>query len=950
MAASNPFCAQETLKTAGGEYVIHRLRRLVDERVGDVETLPYSLRVLLESCLRNLDGFIVGERDVRNIAEWNAAAPRNVEIPFLPGRVVLQDFTGVPAIVDLAALRSAMVRMGGDPKKINPLVPCDLVIDHSVQVDRFGTPDALQFNVDREFERNRERYEFLKWGQRAFDNFRVIPPATGIVHQVNLEYLAAGVLVKDGGARGARVAYPDSLVGTDSHTTMINGLGVVGWGVGGIEAEAVMLGQPIYMLLPEVVGFRLTGELAEGATATDLVLTVTQMLREHGVVGKFVEFFGEGLAGLSLPDRATIANMAPEYGATMGFFPVDDETLRYLERTGRAPELVELVERYYKEQGMFRTEASPEPRFTSTLGLDLSHVVPSLAGPKRPQDRIQLTGMKSQWEQDLRNVFGKITPAKDSTASSMTAEGGIALEPNGGVAVAEEEGDGLAGVAVEMNGKQFTLKHGHVVIAAITSCTNTSNPSVMLGAGLLAKRAIERGLSVPPWVKTSLAPGSRVVTEYLAQSGLDQPLDALGFNLVGYGCTTCIGNSGPLSDEISRAISSHDLVAAAVLSGNRNFEGRINPDVKANYLASPPLVVAYALAGTVDIDLTHEPLGQDRDGNDVYLKDIWPTQREVADAIAGSLSPEMFRKEYEHASEGPPQWQEIPVAGGDLYGWDADSTYVQEPPFFVDMPAEPPPIGAISGARCLVHVGDSVTTDHISPAGSIKDDSPAGQYLKSRGVTKAEFNSYGSRRGNDRVMTRGTFANIRLRNKLAPGTEGGFTKFVEAVDGRRSMVEGRNDDTSSTIDHQPSTIDTIYDAAIKYQQAGVPLVVLAGKEYGTGSSRDWAAKGTYLLGVRAVIAESFERIHRSNLVGMGVLPLQFRAGENPEALGLDGTEVFDIALADDLKPGQAVEVTARKADGGEVHCVVTCRIDTPVEVEYYRHGGILHKVLRDLAK
>ncbi|MEX0717054.1 MAG: aconitate hydratase AcnA [Planctomycetaceae bacterium] len=953
----NPFPAEGTLKAGGGEFAIHRLRKLVDDGVGDVETLPFSIRVLLESCLRNLDGFIVSEDDVRNIAEWNAAKPKNVEIPFMPGRVVLQDFTGVPAIVDLAALRSAMVRMGGDPKKINPLVPCDLVIDHSVQVDRFGTIDALQFNVDREFERNLERYEFLKWGQRAFDNFRVVPPATGIVHQVNLEYLAGVVLVKE--ANGKRVAYPDSLVGTDSHTTMINGLGVVGWGVGGIEAEAVMLGQPIYMLLPEVVGFRLSGVLPEGATATDLVLTVTQMLREHGVVGKFVEFYGEGLAGMSLPDRATIANMAPEYGATMGFFPVDDETLRYLERTGRSKELVDLVERYYKEQGLFRTVDSPEPRFTSTLALDLSEVVPSLAGPKRPQDRIQLTGMKSQWLQDLRNVFGKISPAKDSTASSMTAEGGIALDPNGSaVAVADE--DGLSGVPVEMDGKRFDLKHGHVVIAAITSCTNTSNPSVMLAAGLLAKKAVEQGLSVPPWVKTSLAPGSRVVTEYLAKSGLDESLDALGFNLVGYGCTTCIGNSGPLPDEISQAINGHDVVAAAVLSGNRNFEGRINADVKANYLASPPLVVAYALAGSVEVDLAHEPIGRDRAGHDVYLKDIWPTQREIADAIAGSLSPEMFRKEYEHADEGPPQWKEIGVAEGDLYEWNEESTYVQEPPFFVDMPAEPPPIRAIAGARCLVHVGDSVTTDHISPAGSIKEDSPAGEYLQSRGVTKAEFNSYGSRRGNDRVMTRGTFANIRLRNKLAPGTEGGFTTYfgersasagrysAEPVGSQSSLGVGSEQSPEPPGGLRPPL--AIYDAAMRYQQAGVPLIVLAGKEYGTGSSRDWAAKGTYLLGVRAVIAESFERIHRSNLVGMGVLPLQFRTGEDPEALGLDGTEVFDIALDDDLKPGQAVEVTARQADGGEVHFVVTCRIDTPVEVEYYRHGGILHKVLRDLAK
>lgn len=925
MPATNPFGAATQLKSAAGDFTIYSLPKLIAAGIGDVATLPFSLRVLLEACLRNVDGFVVGEEDVVSVAEWNAEAPKQVEIPFKPGRVVLQDFTGVPAVVDLAALRAAMVRMGGDPKKINPLVQCDLVIDHSVQVDQFATPLALQYNVDKEFERNQERYQFLKWGQRAFQNFRVVPPATGIVHQVNLEYLATVVLTDRGQGSGVRsqktpVAYPDSLVGTDSHTTMINGLGVVGWGVGGIEAEAVMLGQPIYMLLPEVVGFKLTGELSEGTTATDLVLTVTQMLRRHGVVGKFVEFYGPGLAAMSLPDRATIANMAPEYGATIGFFPVDDETLRYLQRTGRPKQLIDLVERYYKEQQLFRTAGSPEPRFTSRLELDLSTVEPSMAGPKRPQDRVLLKAMKSQWEQDLAATFGKVTPGADSTPATMQDEGG-------GVVTPTKADPGLDGVPVKNNGDQFKLKHGSVVIAAITSCTNTSNPSVMLGAGLLAKKAVAKGLTRKPWVKSSLAPGSRVVTDYLAKAGLDKSLDALGFNLVGYGCTTCIGNSGPLPDPIAKAITDGDLVACSVLSGNRNFEGRVNPHVRANYLASPPLVVAYALAGTTDIDLVHEPIGQGKDGKDVFLKDIWPSQKEVSDALAKSMSPEAFQHEYAHASDGPPEWQQIAATAGDLYEWDESSTYIQEPPFFVEMPATPAPIAGISGARCLVSVGDSCTTDHISPAGSIKKDSPAGLFLQQNGVTPADFNSYGARRGNDRVMTRGTFANIRLKNYLVPGTEGNVTL------------------------HHPSGQKTsIYDAAMQYKQHGTPLIALAGKEYGTGSSRDWAAKGTYLLGIRAVIAESFERIHRSNLVGMGVLPLQFRPGESREALELDGTETYDIALNDELKPMQAVEVTAKKANGDEIHFVTTCRIDTPVEVEYYRNGGILHKVLRDLLK
>ncbi|WP_010588057.1 aconitate hydratase AcnA [Schlesneria paludicola] len=887
MAATNPFGAESVLKTSGGEFKYYSLPKLAAKGFGQIDTLPFSMRVLLESCLRNVDGFLVNEEHVAQVANWDAAKPQQVEVPFMVGRVVLQDFTGVPAVVDMAALRDAMIRMGGDPKKINPLVQCDLVIDHSVQVDYFGASESLQKNVDLEFERNLERYQLLRWAQQGLSNFRVVPPATGIVHQVNLEYLAKVVLTKNG------VAYPDSLVGTDSHTTMINGLGVVGWGVGGIEAEAVMLGQPIYMLMPEVVGFKLIGKLPEGTTATDLVLTVTQMLRKHGVVNKFVEFYGPGLDGMSLPDRATLANMAPEYGATMGFFPVDDETLKFLSRTGRTAAEVELVEAYYKAQGMFRTASSPEPRFTSKLELDLSTVVASMAGPKRPQDRVLLTDMKTAWIKERSTSFGHPTPA----------------------------------APVSVKGSDAKIGDGAVVIAAITSCTNTSNPSVMLGAGLLARNAVAKGLKSKSWVKTSLAPGSRVVTEYLAKSGLDKPLDQLGFNTVGYGCTTCIGNSGPLPDSVSQAVSEGDLVVSAVLSGNRNFEGRINPQVKANYLASPPLVVAYALAGTTDIDLTTEPLGKDQAGKDVFLKDIWPTSKEIEATIASSITPEMFKTEYSHAAQGPVEWQKITGATGPQYKWDEKSTYVQEPPFFIDMPAQPKPIHGISGAICLLSVGDSVTTDHISPAGSIKASSPAGLFLQANGVAPLDFNSYGARRGNDRVMTRGTFANIRLRNLLCPGTEGGVTKYFPTGDQM-----------------------SIYDAAMKYKTDGTPLVVLAGAEYGTGSSRDWAAKGTYLLGIRVVIATSFERIHRSNLVGMGVLPLQFRPGENREFLGLDGTETFEIQLDDNLKPLQAIEVMATKPDGTAIHFVATCRIDTPVEVEYYRNGGILHKVLRDLLK
>ncbi|MED5446626.1 MAG: aconitate hydratase AcnA [Planctomycetota bacterium] len=888
MTSTNPFDATATLATSGGDVTYYSLKKLADDGLGDIDTLPYSIRVLLEACLRNVDGFVVTAEDVTALAGWTAEATNPAEIPFKPGRVVLQDFTGVPAVVDLAALRSAMVRLGGDPSKINPLVPCDLVVDHSVQVDRFASIDALSHNVDREFQRNEERYGFLRWGQQAFDNFRVIPPATGIVHQVNLEYLARVVMVENG------VAYPDSLVGTDSHTTMINGLGVVGWGVGGIEAEAVMLGQPIYMLTPEVVGFELSGQLPEGSTATDLVLTVTQMLRAHGVVGKFVEFHGEGLDAISLADRATLANMAPEYGATMGFFPVDGETLRYLQRTGRPDETIDLVERYTKEQGLFRTPESPTPRFSSTLALDMGTVVPSLAGPKRPQDRITLDSMQTQWHKDLAETFEKPEPSPP--------------------------------VTVSLDEDTSSITDGAVVIAAITSCTNTSNPSVMIAAGLLAQNAVARGLTRQPWVKTSLAPGSRVVTDYLNRAELTKPLEQLGFHTVGYGCTTCIGNSGPISESISDAITSADLVAAAVLSGNRNFEGRISPWVKANYLASPPLVVAYALAGTTDIDLANDPLGHDTEGQPVMLSDIWPSQPEVADAVSNSMSPEMYVEQYGAAADGPPQWQAIAGAEGNVFDWDEQSTYVQEPPFFVEMPPEPPPIAAISGARVLVSVNDSVTTDHISPAGSINADSPAGLFLQDSGVPPVEFNSYGSRRGNDRVMTRGTFANIRLRNLMAPGTEGGITTHLP---------------TGEQM--------SIYDAANKYQADGTPLVVLAGSEYGTGSSRDWAAKGTYLLGIRAVIATSYERIHRSNLVGMGVLPLQFRDGESRDSLDLDGSETYDITLDDDLKPRQAIEVTATREDGSVVHFVVTCRIDTPVEIDYYRNGGILHTVLRQLA-
>ena len=924
---NNPFGSAATLPTLAGDVGMFRLNRLTELGIGHLDKLPFSIKVLLESALRNVDGFVVNESDVTGVANWNAARVDAVELPFKPARVILQDFTGVPCVVDLAAMRSAMKRAGGDPQRINPLVPVDLVIDHSVQVDEYGSAAALLMNTDKEFERNRERYEFLKWGQKAFANFGVVPPGTGIVHQVNLEYLAKVVMVRDG------VARPDSLVGTDSHTTMINGLGVVGWGVGGIEAEACMLGQPIYMVTPQVVGFKLTGQLPEGATATDLVLTVTQILRSHGVVEKFVEFYGPGLAHMTVADRATIANMAPEYGATIGFFPVDLQTLAYLRLTGRDAAQVDLVERYCKEQGLWRQE-DVEPAFSESLELDLGSVTPSVAGPRRPQDRIELRGVKQSFRSALVDTFKKsvgesATPRLDRwSAEAPVADGkGTRGQDGKEAATAEHLNDATSTAVAKLPSGDVEMTHGDVVIAAITSCTNTSNPGVMVAAGLLAKRAVERGMKVPPTVKTSLSPGSRVVTEYFDKSGLTPYLDQLGFQTTGYGCMTCIGNSGPLPEAISDAVEAGDLVACSVLSGNRNFEGRINPHVKANYLASPPLVVAYALAGTMDINIVDEPIAKDRDGKPVYLRELWPTQREVADTIARCVGPEQFTKEYGNVADGNAQWNEIPVKGGELFDWDPASTYIQEPPFFTNLTTAPAAIAPISGARVLVMVGDSVTTDHISPAGSIKKTGPAGQYLSEHGVPVLDFNSYGSRRGNDRVMTRGTFANIRLKNLLAPGTEGGVTKYLP---------------TGETT--------SIYEASMKYQAAGVPLVVLAGKDYGMGSSRDWAAKGVYLLGVKAVIAESFERIHRSNLVGMGVLPLVYKKGQTRGTLGLTGSETFAFAIGDDLKPGQDVTVTAQGENGKRTEFATTCRIDTPVEIEYYRNGGILHTVLRNMLR
>ncbi|MCP4250833.1 MAG: aconitate hydratase AcnA [bacterium] len=903
---NNAFGARADLATAGGTVQIYRLDALAKAGVGDIQRLPFSIRVLLESVLRSVDGFAITEDNVARLASWSAATAGSDETPFKPARVLLQDFTGVPAVVDLAAMRDALQRLGGDPQRINPSIPVDLVIDHSVQVDRFGSGDALELNAELEFQRNRERYELLHWAQHGFDNFRVIPPATGIIHQVNLEYLATVVAVAD--VDGARVAMPDSLVGTDSHTTMINGLGVVGWGVGGIEAEAVMLGQPIYMLAPQVVGFKLIGQLPEGATATDLVLTATQMLREKGVVGKFVEYHGDGVAAMSLADRATVANMAPEYGATMGFFPVDDQTLDFLRRTGRPDERIDLVERYTKEQGLFRTDDSPEPEYSDRLTLDLSTVQPSLAGPKRPQDRILLGDMKRAFHQTLR------APIK---------ERGFALDESSADRRVEVSGNGRQGLS-------YTMGHGAVVVAAITSCTNTSNPSVMIAAGLLAKNAAERGLTVKPQVKTSLAPGSRVVTEYLTAAGLLPHLEKLGFHVVGYGCTTCIGNTGPLPEPVSAAIQQGDLVACSVLSGNRNFEGRIHSQVKANYLASPPLVVAYALAGTVDIDLATDPLCHDPEGLPVYLKDIWPGNRQIADTLASAVSAEQFKQQYADVAGGSERWNRISSTKSHTYAWDTESTYIQNPPFFDGLTAEATPPADIRSARVLALLGDSITTDHISPAGAIKPDAPAGQYLQQHSVEPQDFNTYGARRGNDRIMTRGTFANVRLRNRLAPGTEGGLTIHLP---------------TGAQI--------SIYDAAMKYRDAGTPLIVLAGKEYGTGSSRDWAAKGALLLGVRAVLAQSYERIHRSNLVFMGVLPLQFQDGECVESLGLTGHETFDIALPTTngtLQPRQEIAVRATNGDGRVTEFTTIARLDTPVDADYYRNGGILQTVLRRVAR
>jgi aconitate hydratase len=932
MSESDSFGAKDTLKVGGKEFEIFRLDALQDKF--DVSRLPYSLKVLLENALRLENGDAVTAENVEAIASWDANAEPSVEIPFQPARVLMQDFTGVPAIVDLAAMRDAMEELGSDPAKINPLVPVDLIIDHSVQVDAFGNPRAFDINADRDYERNRERYAFLRWGQQAFDNFRVVPPATGICHQVNLEYLGQVVFSRE--VDGATQAYPDTLVGTDSHTTMINGLGVLGWGVGGIEAEAAMLGQPISMLLPQVLGFKLSGELSEGATATDLVLTVTEMLRERGVVGKFVEFYGPGLHTLGLADRATIGNMSPEFGSTCAIFPVDRETLRYLEFTGRPTELIELVDAYAREQGTFHTEDSEDPTFSELLELDLSDVEPSIAGPKRPQDRIPLADARPAFLESLREfdpdaaaelgnnydeaVAGSF-PASDPPGEDHNDDRGKPHHVDTATVVDERRADDIVSVTLE-DGAEVELDHGRVVIAAITSCTNTSNPSVMVGAGLLAKKAVERGLDSKPWVKTSLAPGSTVVTDYLEQAGLTVYLDQLGFNLVGYGCTTCIGNSGPLPEAISAAVNDNDLVVCSVLSGNRNFEGRIQQDVRNNYLASPPLCVAYALAGRMDIDLLEDPLGKDSDGEPVYLRDLWPSSEEIKQTVEDAVRSDMFTKSYADVFTGDDRWRSLETPEGDRYTWP-DSTYVRKPSFFEGMDPEPEPVKPIAGARVLAVLGDSVTTDHISPAGAIKKDSPAGQWLIENGVEPRDFNSYGSRRGNHEVMVRGTFANVRLRNKLVD-REGGFTR--QFPDGEET---------------------TIYEAAMAYADEGVPLVVLAGKEYGSGSSRDWAAKGTSLLGVRAVIAESFERIHRSNLIGMGVLPLQFPDGESAESLGLTGAETIDVG---ELENGEArtVEVTAAPDEGEPIRFEARVRLDTPNEVRYFQHGGILHRVLREL--
>ena len=948
--AQNQFNTLQTFDLGNGQQgSFHSLPQLEKSGIGPISKLPVSIRIVLESVLRNCDGKKVSEASVRELANWKPTAERTEEIPFVVARIVLQDFTGVPLLVDLAAMRSAVARLGKNPKIIEPLVPVDLVVDHSVQVDFSGTADSLRKNLEIEFQRNRERYQFLKWGMQAFDTFKVVPPGIGIVHQVNLEYLAKGVLSAPStlDSRPSTLFYPDTLVGTDSHTTMINGIGVVGWGVGGIEAEAGMLGQPVYFLTPDVVGVYLTGALREGVTATDLALTVTQILRKAKVVGKFVEFFGPGAKALPVVDRATIANMAPEYGATMGFFPIDEECVNYLRATGRSEEHCKLYENYYRAQGLWGIPQKGEVNYSQTLDLDLASVVPSVAGPKRPQDRIELPKLKHEFNTAFskpvtESGFGKssddLTKTFPVIGHAGAAHAGGSQEPVS--ARASASADTNPGTELEMANNRPTpdsvnapmpngageLRHGSVLIAAITSCTNTSNPSVMLAAGLLAKKAVERGLSVNPLVKTSLAPGSRVVSDYLEKAGLQKYLDQLGFNLVGYGCTTCIGNSGPLPAPIDEAIGKYDLVAASVLSGNRNFEARVHQSIKANFLMSPPLVVAFALAGRVNIDMSNEPLGKGKNGQDVFLKDLWPTLQEVRDQMQSALKPEVFRKLYRDFAEQNPKWNEIPSSAGDVYKWDEKSTYIQEPPFFTSFGLQPGQIKEISGARPLAIFGDSVTTDHISPAGSIKKTSPAGKYLVDNGVTYEDFNSYGSRRGNDRVMTRGTFANVRIKNLMVPGVEGGVTKLQPA-----------GEQTS------------IYDAAIKYAEHHTPLIVIAGQEYGTGSSRDWAAKGTALLGVKAVVAQSFERIHRSNLVGMGVLPLQFKEGTTAQTLKLDGTEVFDIVgLGANLKPQQDLTLRIKRANGQTENVPVRCRIDTPIEIDYYQHGGILPFVLRQL--
>jgi aconitate hydratase len=928
MSSVDSFGSKGVLDVAGAEYEIFRLNA-----VEGAESLPYSLKVLLENLLRTEDGANITADHIRALANWDADAQPNTEIQFTPARVLMQDFTGVPCVVDLATMREAVKELGGDPARVNPLAPAEMVIDHSVQIDVFGNSDAIQRNMEIEYERNGERYQFLRWGQTAFDDFKVVPPGTGIVHQVNIEYLARTVMTRE--VEGTLRAYPDTCVGTDSHTTMVNGLGVLGWGVGGIEAEAAMLGQPVSMLIPRVVGFKLTGAIPAGATATDVVLTITQMLRKHGVVGKFVEFYGEGVAEVPLANRATIGNMSPEFGSTAAMFPIDDVTLEYLRLTGRSEESVALVESYTKEQGLWH-DPSREIRFSEYIELDLSTVVPSIAGPKRPQDRIELTKAKDQFRKDIRNYTGNVDeaaldealeesfPASDVPAMTSTLKHSAASSANGRPSKP---------VQVKMaDGREFVLDHGAVSIASITSCTNTSNPSVMLAAALLARNAVEKGLTSKPWVKTSVAPGSKVVTDYYDKSGLTPYLEKLGFFIVGYGCATCIGNSGPLEEEISTAIQNNDLSVAAVLSGNRNFEGRINPDVKMNYLASPPLVIAYALAGTMDFDFENDALGQDESGNDIFLRDIWPNPIEVQQVIDSSIDEAMFAKGYEGVFDGDDRWKALDTPEGDTFAWNGDSTYVRKPPYFEGMQAQPEPVSNIEGARVLAKLGDSVTTDHISPAGSFKSDSPAGRYLLEHGVARKDFNSYGSRRGNHEVMIRGTFANIRLRNMLLDGVEGGFTRDFTQTGGPQAYI---------------------YDAAMNYQSAGTPLVVLAGKEYGSGSSRDWAAKGTALLGVKAVIAESYERIHRSNLIGMGVLPLQFPAGQNAATLGLTGTETFSIEGVTDLNNGNTpatVKVTATPEEGGNpVTFDAVLRIDTPGEADYYRNGGILQYVLRQLA-